>query len=255
MQLHHKHYGQGEPLIILHGLFGSSDNWHGIAPQLAERFSVYCLDLRNHGHSPHSAEMNFDVMAQDVVKFIEAHHLSYVVVMGHSLGGKVAMQLALTHPDKLRSLVVVDIAPRAYDGAHEPILDALLSVNLDEFHSRAQIQHALSAAIPDPATRHFLLKNVAGEGRGTFRWKPNLRDIRANYARLIEAIPAKPARQFTKPTLFIRGGKSGYVADTDWPSITRMFPCPTLETIPEAGHWVHADCPDQFIACVRGFVN
>jgi len=255
MQLHFKEYGQGSPLIILHGLFGSSDNWHGIALKLAEHFHVFALDLRNHGQSPHSAEMNFGDMAGDVAQFIEEHRPGESVVLGHSLGGKVAMQLALLHPEMLRALVAVDISPRSYAPAHTEILDAMLGLELSAFSSRSQIEAALSPAIPDTATRRFLLKNVASAADGSFRWKLNLRGIHDNYSRLNGAVPAQPAPPFAKPSLFIRGGMSDYVGDADWPDILKLFPTAQLAAIPDAGHWIHADAPDRFIVVVKEFLE
>jgi esterase len=241
--------------VILHGLFGSSDNWQGIALKLAERFRVFCLDLRNHGRSPHSAEMNFLLMAEDIAEFLAVQQLADAAVLGHSLGGKAAMQFALTYPEKARALVVVDIAPRAYPPAHTTILEAMLGLDLKAFQTRSQIELALSPAIPDAGTRRFLLKNVASAADGSFHWRLNLRGIHDNYARLNEVVPAGKGAPFAKPALFVRGGRSDYVSDADWPDIQRQFPGSRLATIPDAEHWVHADAPDSFIASVREFLR
>jgi esterase len=253
MQLHFKEYGSGTPLLILHGLFGASDNWQGIAQRLAERFHVFSVDLRNHGQSPHSAEMNFTAMADDLAEFLATHRLAEAVVMGHSLGGKVAMQFALSHPDLVTSLVVADMAPRAYAPAHETILAAMLVLDLSAFQTRQQIDAALTPAIPEAGTRRFLLKNVGSRPDGTFYWKLNLSGIHENYARLNETVTA--VAPFTKATLFIRGGKSDYISDTDWPAIQNLFPAAKLATIAEAGHWVHADSPEKFLSVIREFLK
>jgi len=239
----------------MHGLFGSSDNWHGIALTLAERFQVFTVDLRNHGQSPHSAEMNFAVMADDVSEFLTSHNLADVVLMGHSLGGKVAMQFALSHPERLRALIVVDIAPRAYGPAHATILEAMLALDLSGFESRSEIESALANSIPAVATRRFLLKNVASAADGSFRWKLNPPGIHANYQHLNESVADDSTRPFRKPALFIRGGRSNYVTDEDWSAIQNVFPTAKLETIADAGHWTHADAPERFVGCVREFLE
>lgn len=216
---------------------------------------MFCLDLRNHGQSPHSAEMDFNLMAEDVSEFLEKHRLVNVTVLGHSLGGKVAMQLALARPDRLRSLVVVDMSPRAYEPVHQALLHALLALDLKTFHSRAQITSALASAVPDLKARRFLLKNVAGAAGGSFHWKPNLQGIQDNYDRLSKAVHVVPQSRFEKPALFVRGERSNHIGDADCALIQRLFPCAQIETIPDAGHWVHADCPERFVACVRDFLG
>ena len=254
MQLHFKEYGHGAPIVILHGLFGSSDNWNGIAQKLAERFHVFSLDLRNHGRSPHSAKMDLPLMAEDVAEFLSAKHLTDAVILGHSLGGKVAMRLALSHPAKLRALIIVDMAPRAYAPAHTAIFEAMLRLDLKAFQTRSQIEAALSPAIHDDDTRRFLLKNVGNTEDGGFKWKLNLRGIHDNYSHLNEAVAVGVDETFAKPALFVRGNCSDYVTDTDSSEIQKLFPVARLATIPNAGHWVHADAPDAFLARVHDFL-
>jgi esterase len=252
LKLHFQSYGRGEPLIVLHGLFGSLENWHSINQRLGEDFQVWALDQRNHGRSPHSAEMNYTVMAEDVKGFMEAQALERAGVMGHSMGGKTAMELALRHPAKVVKLVVVDIAPRTYAPRHEQIFAALLSLNLGSFQTRRQMEEALAPTIPNLATRQFLLKNVARDAGGAFRWKNGLREIHQNYDRLGEALQS--TRPFEQPALFIRGGESDYLQEEDMGLIRRAFPRAQLATVPGAGHLVHTEKPDAFVRTVRSFL-
>ncbi len=252
MNLHFKEFGQGKPLIMLHGLFGSLDNWLGVGPKLAPTFHLYFVDLRNHGLSPHSDTMDYSLMAGDIAEFLDARHLDRAHVLGHSLGGKVAMQFALTYPSRVDRLVIVDIAPRKYAPEHEPIFKALLALDLKQFHSRSQMENALAPAIPDLTLRRFLLKNVGHDGQ-VYKWKIPLENIFANYAKLCEALAS--TKQFEGPSLFLRGGQSPYVSDADVPEIRKLFPQATIETIARARHWVHADAPDEFIRAVSDFLK
>jgi esterase len=253
MRLHYREQGQGPPLIILHGLFGSLDNWAFISQRLSEDFCVLAVDLRNHGQSPHAPEMNYAAMAEDVRNFMEERQLSSTYLMGHSMGGKTAMQLALEHPELVDRLIVVDIAPRAYRPVHDPIFEALLALNLRDFPTRAEVEEALTAKIPDLATRRFLLKGLARNPEGSFQWKFNLHSLRANYASLNMA--SKSDRPFHHPTLFIRGENSDYIRDQDLSDIQRLFPLSEVVTIPGASHWVHAETPEIFLENVKQFLN
>lgn len=252
MQLHFKEFGQGQPVILLHGLFGSSDNWHPVAVRLAETFRVFALDHRNHGQSPHSAEMDYPVMAADVDRFFAARGLDSARVIGHSMGGKTAMQLALHFPQRVLKLVVADMAPRAYAPAHDKIFAALLALDLSAFQARLQIEEALAPEIPNPVLRRFLLKNLGRTPAGGFFWKINLRDLAENYWRLREPV-AGPA-SFARPVLFIRGGKSKYLLPEDEPLIRAWFPAAQIQTIAAASHWVHADQPEEFLRLVLDFL-
>lgn len=252
MQLHFKQLGQGEPLVLLHGLFGQSDNWFGVAPKLAEKFQVFIPDLRNHGHSPHHPEMNYPLMAADVEKFFAGRKIESARVIGHSMGGKVAMQFALNFSPRVKKLVVVDMAPRAYKRIHEPIFAALLALDLDSFQTRLQIEEALAPEIPSLNLRRFLLKNLGRNDHGKFFWKMNVRGVADNYLRLGEVLAAE--KPFTHPTLFIRGGLSEYVGPGDEVQIRKLFPTAEIATIAAASHWVHADAPEEFVRLVLGFL-
>lgn len=253
MHLHFHAQGDGFPLIILHGLLGSLDNWRVASKRLAERYKVYCLDLRNHGLSPHSEVMNYPVMAQDLREFLDLHSLSSAFVLGHSMGGKVAMQFATNFPDRVAKLAVVDIAPRAYEAYHRPLLNALLALDLTRFRSFGEVDAALSEAIPEIATRQFLLKNLKRDKDGRLSWKIHLQGIARNYDALTMAVA--PERDFIKPACFIRPGRSNYVTDEDVSAIRKMFAQSEICTIPEAGHWVHVDTPEPFFRCVTKFLG
>jgi esterase len=253
MQLHFESYGRGAPLIILHGLFGSFDNWHTISQRLGERFHVFAADQRNHGRSGHSAEMNYPVMAGDLREFMASHRLETAHVLGHSMGGKTAMEFALQHPEKVNRLVVVDIGPRAYSPRHGQIFEGLLSLDLAAFQTRVQMEEALAPSIPEKTVRQFLLKNVTRDQAGAFRWKLNLRDILKNYDRLSEALA--PDRVCGRPALFMRGGESKYLRESDWEPIRKLYVRAELKTIPQAGHWVHADAPGLFLQSVLEFLQ
>jgi pimeloyl-ACP methyl ester carboxylesterase len=252
MQLHFKETGQGRPVILLHGLFGSADNWHHIALRLAEHFQVFALDQRNHGQSPHSDEMNYPLMAADVERFFFARGIQSAFVIGHSMGGKTAMQFALQFPGRVEKLVVADMAPRAYAPAHGKIIAALLALDLPSFKTRQQIEDALAPEIPNLVLRRFLLKNLGRDAAGNFVWKINLRGLSGNYLHLRQ--PVSALAPFAKPALFIRGGKSNYLKAEDEPLIRELFPQSEIKTIPEAAHWIHADQPEEFLRLVSEFL-
>ncbi len=252
MQLYFKETGQGRAVVLLHGLFGSSDNWHFIARGLAATFNVFALDQRDHGQSPHSAEMNYPLMAADVEKFFAKRGLASAAVIGHSMGGKTAMQFALQFPQRVDKLVVVDMAPREYAPAHDKILAALLALDLPRFQTRQEIEDALAREIPSLVLRRFLLKNLGRKPSGEFFWKINLRTISESYPQLRQ--PLAHPRPFTKPALFIRGGKSDYIRSADEPRIRELFPLAQILTIAEASHWVHADEPDEFLRLLLDFL-
>jgi pimeloyl-ACP methyl ester carboxylesterase len=237
---------------LLHGLFGSSDNWHSIAARLEQSFHVFALDHRNHGRSPHSPEMDYPVMAADVDRFLAAQQIESALVIGHSMGGKTAMQLALHFPQRVQKLVVADMAPRAYAPAHDKIFAALLALDLPQYQTRGQIEEALAPDIPNPVLRRFLLKNLGRGDAGQLFWKINLRDLARNYWHLREPVAGNVP--YPGPALFIRGGKSKYLLPEDEPLIRQWFPAAQIQTIPEAGHWVHADQPAEFLRLVLNFL-
>lgn len=253
MRLHFETYGTGKPLVILHGLLGSGENWRTLSRRFAEQGRVLAMDLRNHGQSPHDEVFTYAAMAEDVQETMMAEGASPAVVMGHSLGGKVAMRLALTHSEAVEKLVVADMAPRAYAPHHLDLLDALQSLDLARITSRKEALDKLAVRIPDPGVRQFLLKNLAIVPEGGYQWQVNLDAIRRSYTEVITSISAEVP--FEKPTLFIRGERSDYVRDGDWPEIQRLFPQAELVTIPAAGHWVHAEAPGPYYDAVAAFIG
>lgn len=255
MNLHFRHYGAGKPLIILHGFMGSGENWHTLSRRyFSTRFSVFTPDLRNHGRSPHHPEMNYEVLAEDVRRFMHRRGLDRVFILGHSMGGKVAMQLAMQYPQTVERLIVVDMAPRAYPQQHASILEALSDLDLAAVTSRKQAGQMLAPHIPDTVIRQFLLKNLAFD-RATHRyhWRINLPILHQHYGRIVEAVTG--AVSYEGPTCFIRGGRSGYITDADWLPIQNQFPAAELVTIPDAGHWVHAEVPEAFVEAIEQFIE
>lgn len=253
MKLNFQVLGQGEPMLILHGLLGSLDNWKPYARAVADQFQVFLLDLRNHGRSPHASECNYDVMAEDIAEFINDHHLSAAHVLGHSMGGKVALRLAQLHPRQLLKLIVADMGRRENPPRQKEILEAMRALDLSRLQQRTEAEAALAAVAPDKALRQFLTKNIGRNDTGIMYWKCNLESLWTNYQHLLEAIPAEP--QFAGPVLFIRGGRSDYIRDEDIPALRETFPRAEIETIPEAGHWLHVDAPAEFLRRTLKFLN
>lgn len=239
--LNYKVIGSGKPVIILHGLFGMLDNWLTFGKALAETHQVFLIDQRNHGNSPHTDEHSYTLMAEDVFQFCAQHHLHQVTLIGHSMGGKTAMQLALTHPELVETLIVIDMGVKQYSGGHETIFRALKALDLQTITSRKEAEDFLSEAISEPGVRQFLLKNLARDTDGAYHWKFNLKALSANYQQTLNALHGEPT--FFGKVNFIRGGNSGYIQDADWDTIEELFPTAKLYTIPGAGHWVHADQP------------
>jgi len=257
MQLNYRQYStQGKALIILHGLFGSLSNWGWHSKQLAKTFAVYGLDLRNHGDSPHADALNYRVMADDVCEFMRSTAMDRCAFIGHSMGGKVAMQLALSHPELLTRLMVVDIAPVAYPaaaGGQMDVLAGMEAMEVEVLSSRKEAEQRLAATIEDEATRKFVLTNLIRNEDGGYRWRLNLASIRDNYDRLRE----KPllGEAFTKPTLFVKGALSNYIQAQNQEEILDLFPRASVKTIMQAGHWLHAERPQAFQKIASDFLS
>ncbi len=252
MQLYHRESGEGKPLVILHGLFGSSDNWLSIGKVLSEHYKVYLVDQRNHGQSTHSDEFSYPVMANDLLEFIQQHNISDPHILGHSMGGKTAMQFAVNHTDLWDRLIVVDIGPKAYPVHHRTILDGLLSIDLGVVSSRSEADKQLAEYVPEIGVRQFLLKNLARNEAG-FRWKINLEAINRHIETIGDGLEEKQAIQ--KDVLFIRGSRSDYIKDEDMGFIKTIFPNANLKTVENAGHWVHAEKPEELLKLVIEFLN
>ncbi len=253
MKLYYHTTGHGEPLVILHGLFGSGDNWYTLSNYFGDKFKVFAVDQRNHGRSPHSDQFNYKLMAEDVANLLAHEGIKSAQVLGHSMGGKTAMQLALSRQELISKLVVVDIAPKAYPPQHDAIFDALFSLKLDQYRTRSELDSDLALSIPDFAVRQLLLKNVTRDGEGRFQWKMDVKSIHRNYPNVNGAIGGE--RPFDKPALFIRGSKSNYITEDDKTEIMRLFPKAGFATIEGAGHWVHAEAPQKFAEAVMEFLT
>lgn len=253
MELHYKKIGSGQPLLVLHGLMGMLDNWQTPAKELAKHFEVYLIDQRNHGHSPHTEDFSYQHLAQDIFEFIFSHHLVDPHILGHSMGGKAAMQFAQENPQMLDKLVVADISPRGYQVRHREILDALLSVDFSTLTSRKQVQDHLMERLEVPSIVYFLTKNLYWKEKGKLAWRFNLPVIDATIEEISGAINNT---RYEGETLFIRGGNSNYVTDEkDLPIIQQIFPNHQIDTVANAGHWLHAEQPDDFLKKVIAFLT
>ncbi|MBV8578910.1 MAG: alpha/beta fold hydrolase [Acetobacteraceae bacterium] len=244
--------GTGEPLVLLHGLFGSAQNFGAAQRRLAERFRVLALDLRNHGASPHDPDMSYDAMARDVVETLAARGALPAAIMGHSMGGKVAMSVALRQPQALSRLIVSDIAPVAYPPAFRTYAAAMQAIPLAPGLTRAQADAALADVVPEPAIRAFLLQNL--RPGSSPEWRIGLAEIGAALP-VIEGWDAPPGATYDGPTLFISGARSDYIRMEHRPAIRALFPAARFVSVKDAGHWVHAENPDGFLAVLVGFLR
>jgi pimeloyl-ACP methyl ester carboxylesterase len=254
LELNYKTFGQGDPVVILHGLFGTLDNWQTIARQLAENYTVFILDQRNHGRSPHADVHDYPTLAEDLRHFMETHWMyDGAHIIGHSMGGKTAMQFALTHPDMVKKLVVVDIAPKAYAGGHFEIFEALQAMDLDNISDRKEAEAFLAQHIAELDVRQFLMKNLTRKSEGGFEFKMNLPVLWKHYPDILAAVDGEP---FEGESLFIRGGRSKHVVlPEDEGLIKSLFPNSEIKTVEGAGHWVHAEKPEELLGMVTAFLN
>lgn len=252
MELNFKTFGHGPALIILHGLFGSLDNWVSHARRLAQHFSVYIVDQRNHGKSPHDEQWDYGLMADDLRDFMDQHSLYTAHLLGHSMGGKTVMQFAADFPERILRLVVADMAPKAYEPHHTRILEALNGLDLHTLESRQQADELLTPEIPQASVRQFLLKSLGRKGKNGYAWKFNLPVIYRDYWKVLANVNLM--EPFSGPTLFVHGGKSDYLLEEDYEAIEAHFPAATFACIPEAGHWLHADAPEAFLRIVENFL-
>ncbi len=254
MRLFYRHFGTGQPVVILHGLLGLSDNWVSFGKQLGESHSVFIPDLRNHGQSAHSSVFDFPSIENDVAEFIEELGLDRTILIGHSLGGKTAMYLALHHPRLAERLVVVDISLRRSPPGrdHQQLLEAMMAVDFTAARSRSDVEEQLRPRVGSVRLRQFLLKNVYWRDHHTLDWRPDIRAIHENLLAIFEGVDVPGV--YDGPTLFVRGGLSDYIREEDFRLLSEKFPRAEIKTIPQASHWVHADAPAEFFAMVRNFL-
>lgn len=251
--LHYSETGSGEPLFILHGLFGSSKNWQSLARVFSQHFRVYVLDLRNHGQSFHHQEMNYAVLADDVYRLFDHLGIDSCSLIGHSMGGKTAMLLALEHPQIVSKLVVADIAPVVYSHAHSHLIKPILGIKLDQVDSRSTIDKMLQRDIPDTLLRNFLLQNLEGKA-GQWRWKVNWPVIEEHMNHLTGFPNLPPGWKIAITTLFIRGENSEYIGNAGEVEIAAHFDNATIKTIRNAGHWLQAEQPEEFSQLALNFL-
>ncbi len=250
----HGNPSSATPLVILHGLFGSASIWRSMAMELGAHRRVLTLDLRNHGNSPHASRMDYPLMAADVGAFLRASALDECVVMGHSMGGKTAMQLAFDAPEQVASLIVVDIAPVPHRHDFGTLIDAMRSIDIARLVRRADADAALQASIADDSLRRFLLQNLVNDASG-FRWRINLDAIEASMTDLLDAPRTGPTPPYPGPALFLRGENSDYVRPEHHERIYRHFPHAEIDTVPGAGHWLHTERPAAFRDHVEAFLR
>jgi len=269
MELFFRKYGEtGPPLVIVHGLYGSGDNWVSIARQLSSGFEVYVVDQRNHGQSPHSEHNDYPSMRDDLCEFMDKQGIEKSVLIGHSMGGKTVMNFAVKWPDRVQSLVSIDIAPKAYHDLavdshaaanHAKMIDAMLELDLSRVDSREDIDHALSTRIGSDRIRSFLLKNVRRDKEGTFSWRINLKALRDNLDLIMDGLDTDQIIAEGGitgfPALFVSGARSDYIKAEDHQLIRSIFPVADFVSIPDAGHWVHSEQPDLLVKNIKYFLD
>ena len=254
LELSFTEVGEGPPLVILHGLFGSGRNWASLAQRLGEVHRVITLDLRNHGESPWAETMTYREMAEDVADFLTREGLEGATLLGHSMGGKTAMVLALEQGELISRLIVVDIAPVAYAHTHLPYIKAKQAVDLEAVSRRSEVDLVLQEAVPERGLRSFLLHNLVTEG-GRLRWRINLEALHDNMDDLVSFPDHLDDLSYDGPSLFLAGADSLYLQLAHLPRIRALFPASEIDAIAAAGHWVHADQPEAFLARVRAFLS
>ncbi len=251
MLLHYKELGEGKPLVILHGLFGTSDNWQTHAKKLGEYYRVILVDQRNHGHSPWSEDFTYEYLADDLERLIIHLGIDQFTLIGHSMGGKTAMYYSQKYPTRLEKMVIVDIGIKQYPMHHNEIIKGIKSLDLTTISSRSAAEQAMIPFVDSYGVRQFLLKNLYWVEKGKLAWRMNVDVLEREMEEILAPIPNI---EVWTPTLFLRGAMSNYILDEDWDAIEEIFPDATLETIENAGHWVHSEQPDEFIEKVLGFI-
>ncbi len=266
MKLFHREYGsKGPVMVILHGLYGASDNWVSIARQLEADYRIFILDQRNHGQSPHSDIHDYENMAGDLLEFFNDKNIDKAHLIGHSMGGKTVMRFALQNPERINKLVVLDIAPKSYasfsnyaqiTNNHQLIIDSMLNVDFQNISSRQDIDQQLSAHLPDTKLSQFLLKNIERKKDGSYQWRLNLPIIKSSLEQIMDGFSEldPETHQAKIPSIFIRGEKSGYVMDEDTLIMRKFFKDAEMVSIPNAGHWLHAEQPELLIKTLAYFL-
>ncbi|TAF73600.1 MAG: alpha/beta fold hydrolase [Bacteroidetes bacterium] len=252
MHLYFRKLGTGKPIVILHGLFGSSDNWLTVSKAFSEKYEVFLIDLRNHGQSPHTESHTYEEMAEDLVQFLVQNNLEKIILIGHSMGGKTAMAFAQKYPQKIEKLIIVDISPRYYPPHHQRELDALHSLDLSKLQNRQEADEIMAKSIPELGVRQFLLKNLYRTEDGIFKWRMNLPVLTTQINRIGEE--SLKNSSISVPTLFLRGENSNYISENDIKLIQTIFTNAQTTTILNAGHWIQAEQPKAFQDVVFNFL-
>lgn len=252
--LNYKIIGQGKPVIILHGLFGMLDNWLNIAKKLEkEGYMAILIDQRDHGRSPHTTDFSYPLLADDLYHFMEENWIHDAILIGHSMGGKTVLQFMTEHDSMVSKVIVIDIGIKKYSGGHKEVFDALFAVDIDSVQNRDEVESVMIAALQDIGTVQFLMKNLTRKKSGGFEWKMNLPLLFEKYNNILDAIT------FDSPclteTCIVRGGKSDYITDDDYIGMLKVLPGAHLVTIPEAGHWVHVDRPNELFTSINDFIR
>ncbi len=264
MNLSFNKIGTGYPLIILHGLYGSKDNWLSIGKLLAIKFTVYLIDQRNHGESPHSEELNYEVMSKDLFQFYIDNKIEKASIIGHSMGGKTALFFAKNHPHKIDKIIVIDISPLSYNSTfkhkqnldfHLAILNCLSTIDLSGLKSRSEADEMLQVSIKSKKIRQFLLKNLKRNSDKSFSWKLNINSIKSHVNEVFDGFNPDEKIEIKTPTLFIKGEKSDYIDKEDILYIKRTFNFYKLAEIKSAGHWIHSEQPEILIEIILNFMQ
>ncbi|MFT4662605.1 MAG: esterase [Patiriisocius sp.] len=252
MLLNYKKYGEGEPLFIIHGVFGMLDNWQSLGKQWSDDFEIYLIDARNHGRSDHSETMTFEEMADDLKELLDHLGLEKMNLLGHSMGGKIAMKFAMLYPQLIEKLMVIDIGPKSYPMHHQGILKGLELLNFENYNSRKEVDSDLSKYVTDPGVRQFLLKNLYWKEKGKLALRMNLPVISENMINIIDTVGYD---SIDSPTLFVRGLLSDYIVDEDIDSIHIQFTDSEIVDVPNAGHWIHAQQPLMLHQIILDFLK
>ncbi|MBI9039978.1 alpha/beta fold hydrolase [Lutibacter sp.] len=251
--LHSTISGEGQPFLILHGYFGMSDNWKTLGNQFSENYQVHLIDQRNHGRSFHSDDFDYELLVEDLYAYIQHYKLEKVILLGHSMGGKVAMLFAVTYPELVDKLIIADISPKYYEPHHQPILAALNSVNFSLHNTRSKVEEVLRIYMKDENVLQFMLKNVFRKNKESLAFRFNLHSLSENNSEVGEALPS--FTHFDGPTLFLKGENSNYITSEEIPLINAHFANAKIITVKNAGHWLHAENPTQFYNEVITFLS
>lgn len=254
-QLNYRQVGQGEHIVLIHGLFGNLENLNMVAKNLSQHYCVTSIDVRNHGNSFHQQDMSYDVLAQDVVNLLDKLSIEHCHILGHSMGGKIAMKIALLFPERLKKLIVADIAPVKYPAHHLTIIEGLKAIDLTQVHKRKDADGQLANYVADASIRQFLLRNIALNEHKVFQFKCNLKNIEQGYQQIMESISGQSDLQFNGNTLFIKGANSDYILPDHQSAISLIFPKAKAKVIQGAGHWLHAEKTVAFNKIVVDFLK